>query len=202
MGEDKAMIRFNHATLVELALLLLRSIGLQPRIVGNRPDLEKYAPVIPDLHEQCGPLSGIEAGLSATDRSAALFVPVDVPLMPAPLLRLLIYRSRLNLAVGTMPCALDRPQPLCAIYKRDLLPAISTALAAEDYKVMRVIQQGAHALGRSIDMFNVETVLTASADFGGWPCMLSHAFLNCNTSNELRRAARLAEHLNIDDSKN
>ncbi len=199
MGQDKTLLQFETVPLIESALNLLRSLGLMPRIVGSRPDLERYAAVLPDLREQCGPLSGIEAGLLASSGEAALFIPVDVPLLPARLLHLLLTRAALTHAPATIPRILGQSQPLVAIYSRDLLPAISKALDEGDYKVMRVVQQGAAALGRPVDIFNVETVLTASSSYECWPAITTSAFLNCNTPEDLTRAARLAGHLKNDD---
>ena len=200
MGTDKALLCFQNTPLVERALTLLRSVGLTPRIVGRRPDLERYAPVIYDLREQCGPLSGIESGLLATSGEAAMFLPVDVPLLPADFLRWLLQRSCLTKTPATVPRVLGQPQPLSAVYTRDLLPAISEALDEGDYKVMRVVQQGAALLGRAVDIFDVEKATIASSVWDGWPSIASHAFVNCNTPEDFKRAARLAGHLKIDDS--
>lgn len=200
MGTDKALLRFQNVALVERALYRLRSIGLHPGIVGSRADLRNCAPIIPDLHEHCGPLSGLEAGLSASSAPLTLFIPVDLPLLPAALLSRLITRALITNAPATIPCILGQPQPLAAVYHRDLLPVVSRALAMGDYKVMRVIQQGAAALGQPIDMFNVETVIGASGNYAGWPRVPANAFLNCNTPDDLKRAALCAGHLNIDNS--
>ena len=190
MGQDKALIRLGELTLVERALQLLRSIGLAPRIVGSRPDLERFAPVIADLRRDCGPLSGIEAGLFASESGTALFLPVDVPLLPAQLLVQLLARAELTMAAATMPRILGQHQPLCAIYRRDLLPILSKALDAGDYKVMRVIQQGVAALSQSLDIFDIEITTTASGDYSGWPRMMANAFLNCNTPEDLAQMYR------------
>ncbi len=199
MGTDKTLLRFQNVALIERTLHLLRSVGLAPRIVGSRPDLETYGPVIPDRREHCGPLSGIEAGLLASSGESAIFIPVDVPLLPAAFLVQLLKRADVTQAPATIPRILGQPQPLIAVYRRALLPAISKALAEGDHKVMRVVQQGASMLDRTIDMFDVETVLTASCGHDGWPAMTSDAFLNCNTPEDLARATRLAGHLRNHD---
>lgn len=199
MGTDKALLYFQDVPLIERALDLLRSIGLTPRIVGRRPDLEKYAPVIPDVREQCGPLSGIEAGLLACSGEAAIFFPVDVPLLPATFLTWLLRRAELTQTPATIPRILGQPQPLVAVYGRALLPVITKTLDEGDYKVMRVIQRGAAILGSAVDIFSIETVSTASSGYEGWPAIAANAFLNCNTPEDLTRAERLAGHLKIDD---
>ena len=200
MGTDKALLRLHNTPLIEHALNLLRSVGLTPRIVGSRRDLEKFAPVIPDRREHCGPLSGLEAGLLACSGDTAIFLPVDVPLLPAGLLVRLLMRAELTGALATLPRALGQPQPLSAVYRRDLLPAISKALDERDYKVMRVVLQGAAGQGGSVDLFHVETVMTASSGHSDWPAIAANVFLNCNTPEDLARAALLAGHLKNDDA--
>ncbi len=192
MGTDKALLRFQGITLIERTLQLLRSLGLVPRIVGSRDDLHAYAPVIPDRRVRCGPLSGIEAGLLASAHEAALFVPIDIPLLPAVLLQSLVNRSENTQAPATVPRILGQPQPLVAIYRRELLPTISASLAQGDYKVLRVMQRAAAILNRDIDLFNAESVSTAAGYFVGWPAVPSHAFLNCNTPADIKQAETLA----------
>jgi molybdopterin-guanine dinucleotide biosynthesis protein A len=187
MGTDKALLKFGDRTLVEHALMLLASLDLSPRIVGSREDLARYAPVVADLRPGCGPLSGIEAGLLASKTEYALFIPVDLPLLPAVLLRQMMDRVLLTEAKVTVPRFLGHEQPLCAIFHRDLLPAISDALSQGDYKVMRVVERAALALGGAqvMDRYDVETAMTVNPrPLAG---RLHRAFLNCNTPGDFRR---------------
>jgi molybdopterin-guanine dinucleotide biosynthesis protein A len=61
-------------------------------------------------------------------------------------------------AMATIPQLGGRPQPLCAVYHRDLLPEISKALERGDAKVMRVIAEASRELCRLLDLFSVEAV--------------------------------------------
>src|SRR3984885_5429439 len=88
MGQDKALLQLAGRSLVDVALDKLRVIGVNaPRIAAARSDLSSHAPVVPDLHPGCGPLSGIEAALEATTCPLNLFLPVDMPLLPAQFTR-------------------------------------------------------------------------------------------------------------------
>src|SRR6185437_8626930 len=68
MGRDKAMLELAGKPLVQRAVEKLRRVCAEVFVVGNRPELEAYAPVVQDLHEECGPLGGIEAALLRSDR--------------------------------------------------------------------------------------------------------------------------------------
>jgi molybdopterin-guanine dinucleotide biosynthesis protein A len=166
MGRDKALIEFRGQPLVGLALEKLRTVCRNPRIAGNRPDLVTFAPVVDDLHPGCGPLSGIEAALYATDCDLNVFLPVDVPLLPVEFVQWMLRRAAITEAPATIPTVLGYPQPLCAVYHQDLGPAIARALNRQEYKVMRVILEAAESLRRPVDLFSMEAV---SPTQRAWP---------------------------------
>jgi molybdenum cofactor guanylyltransferase len=181
MGRDKAMLELDGRPLVEQTLNKLRSLDLNPRIGGSRPDLARFAAIVADNCAHAGPLAGIEAALAASDSDLNLFVPVDLPGIPAAFLRWLIRRAETSHALATIPRYGNRPQPLCAIYSQRLLPGLRLALGAGNLKIMDAIRQSASALGEFIDAFDVESVAAASP--AEWPSDSRPAdwFRNVNT---------------------
>ncbi len=87
MGEDKARLRFLGRPMVEIAVEKLRGFCAEVSVAGNRGDLGEFAPVVSETRAGVGPTAGIEAGLGAAQQPWAIFVPVDVPLVPERLLR-------------------------------------------------------------------------------------------------------------------
>ena len=87
MGVDKATLEFCGRPMVEIAVEKLRGFCAEVGICGNREDLSAFAPVVLEKRVDAGPAAGIEAGLKAARHEWALFVPVDVPLVPVELLR-------------------------------------------------------------------------------------------------------------------
>jgi molybdenum cofactor guanylyltransferase len=190
MGQDKALLPLAGRSLLEIALDKLRILPLAaaPRIVGVRPDLSSHAGVIADLHLGCGPLSGIEAALTASARPLNVFLPVDIPLLPAHFLLWMLQRAQTTGAVMTVPRINGLPQPLCAVYHRDLLGHITASLRASDYKVMPVVTAAARACSSShpIDIFDVELVSAANSDPLGLSPLPPHRwFHNCNTPEDM-----------------
>ena len=187
MGRDKALLELEGRPLIEIALEKLRALGLTPRIVGSRPDLAAFAPVIPDIHPPSGPLGGIEAALDASDSEQNLFLPVDLPWLPVDFLRWMMDRVELTHALATIPRLQARPQPLCAIYRKDFLPHAQATLAAGDAKVMRAVEGAANATGLPIDSFDVESIAAAQS----WEQMrpLHKWFENINTPAEFEKVA-------------
>jgi molybdopterin-guanine dinucleotide biosynthesis protein A len=87
MGQDKALLRVGGRTLVEIAVEKLREFCGEVSIAGNREDLREFAPVVREQRVDAGPAAGVEAGLKACRQPWAMFVPVDVPLVPVEMLR-------------------------------------------------------------------------------------------------------------------
>jgi molybdenum cofactor guanylyltransferase len=166
MGQDKALMRVGGRTLLEQALEKLPGA----RIAGARSDLSAFASVIPDIHPDCGPLSGIEAALAASHSTFNVFLPVDMPLLPATFLTWMLQRAQITGSLATIPRINGQPQPLCAVYQRDLLPSISSALSRGDYKVMPAVGQA--------DLFDVEMLASTSLEIA---TPVYRWFHNCNT---------------------
>ncbi len=186
MGQDKALLQVGGRSLLDLALDKLRRLGVAtPRIAGARSDLSSYAPVVPDLHPGCGPLSGIQAALAATTRPLNLFLPVDMPLLPARFLDWMRLRAEITGALVTVPRINGWPQPLCAVYHRDLLRPITASLLAGNYKVMPVVTAAARE-SQAIDVFDTEQLASTHPELLRFsPLPLYRWFHNCNLPQDM-----------------
>lgn len=196
MGRDKARLPFAGSCLVSRALDILRELPLAspPRIAGAHSDLSAFAPVIADLHAACGPLSGIEAGLTATSQPLNVFLAIDLPFIPSGFLRWLLARATLTGAMVTCTSVLGRLQPLCAIYHRDLLPKVTASLGAGSYKVACLLDRELEQHSHSMDHLDME--LAAAADsrihtFSRLPWR--EWFRNLNSPQDLAASAQRAE---------
>jgi len=193
MGRDKALLTVNGAPLIAQALDRLHGLGISARICGSRPDLGRFAEVIPDNFSRCGPLAGIEAALAVSGTELNLFLPVDLPLLPAAFVGWLAARAEASHAVATIPVLALRVEPLCAVYSRRLLEGIRRSLAAGDRKVMKGVRAAAASLGEAIDLFDVESV-AAALRAGEWPAWppVTEWFRNLNTPADYERVTPLA----------
>lgn len=187
MGCDKALLELDDRPLVEHALAKLRALGFSPSIVGSRPDLARFAPVISDNFSRQGPLGGIEAALVASDAEQNLFLAVDIPWLPVDFLRWMVARANHTNALATIPRLQGLPQPLCAVYGRAMLPHVKAALALGDAKVMHAVKRAAMASGLRVDAFEVESV--AAAQSWSQPILLHRWFQNLNTPADIKNAA-------------
>jgi molybdenum cofactor guanylyltransferase len=144
--------------------------------------------VILDNFPGCGPLAGIEAALAASDAELHLFLPVDLPSLPVAFLSWMAQRAEVSGAAATLPLLAGRPQPLCAVYHRSLLPGLGGALAAGQYKVVPAIEAAARG---SLDTFEIEALASVLIP-AGWPAHppVHDWFRNLNTPEDYERLRR------------
>jgi molybdenum cofactor guanylyltransferase len=192
MGEDKAGVVLAGRRLLDHMLGKLRALGLRARVAGLRqPIVENAAEVFTDAHPDCGPLSGMETALARSEAALVMVLGVDLPLLPTQFLAWMLERALTTGAVVTIPRLLGRPQPLCAVYRRELLPGITAALEAGDYRVTDMVERSAGRIGVAgrLDCFDAERV----AATGAWRSAVPthQQFMNCNTPAELKVAQRL-----------
>jgi len=96
MGVDKALVHLRGRPLVEHALEILRGAGLAASIAGARSTLSAFAAVVEDVEAGKGPLGGICAALASTSAQRAVFVPVDLPLLPSSLVAYLVRHAEIT----------------------------------------------------------------------------------------------------------
>jgi molybdopterin-guanine dinucleotide biosynthesis protein A len=191
MGQDKAACVLAGKPLLAHMVHKLQALRLPVRVAGLRAPVHGVnAQVIEDAHPDRGPLSGIETALRECAGDAVLVVGVDLPLVSLGFLATLLDRAERTGAAATIPRVTGTPQPLCAVYRPILLEPISQSLHAGDYKVMRVVMDGAAAVRAAVDCFDMESVAAAgdAGKDGAWqPLYLQ--MMNCNTPAELALAA-------------
>lgn len=141
MGTDKCYVTLDGRTLLARALDLARSITAEVYIVGERPEFATFAPVVEDIFPNCGPLGGIHAALSASQKELNVILAVDVPFVSFALLQFLISRARGSDAAVTVAHAGGHWQPLCAVYRREFALVAEQALRAGHYKIDALFDQ-------------------------------------------------------------
>jgi len=129
MGRDKALLPVPEGVMVErIARRVLEASG-SVTLVG---DPAQYAhlglPVIPDVIPGLGPLSGIHAALSHTGAEWNLVVACDMPEVSVEFLTELLEAASASSADAVVPRGPAGPEPVCAVYRRRLLPALAAAL--------------------------------------------------------------------------
>jgi len=195
MGWDKALLEFGGRPLVAHVLDRFREAEIPAMIAGAgssaRASLEAFAPVVEDASPGLGPLSGICAALSATSARHALFLPVDLPLLPASLLVYLLRSARITGSAVTVCSVSGFAQTFPVVLDRAALPALQSELYSQRYGCFSAFQAASAAAGQSVSSVAVELLAQTGevCDPLGLPPI--RWFSNLNTPDDLARAEAL-----------
>ncbi len=195
MGRDKALLLFAGRPLVAHALSILGQAGLAASIAGARPSartaLEAFAPVVEDPEPGLGPLAGICAALASTSACHAVFLPVDLPLLPPALIAFLLHHARISGQAVTVASVAGFRQTFPAVLGRAVLPALKAALEAGNDGCFSAFQAAAASQGQAISAVQVEFL--AQSGQVAHPLGLPPVrwFLNLNTPGDVEQAEAL-----------
>ncbi len=192
MGRDKALVLLAGRPLIAHALDTLRDAGLEPSIAGARSSLARFAPVVEDAKPECGPLGGICAALASAQSQWAIFLPIDLPLLPASLIACLLLHARITGSVVTVPSICGFAQTFPVVLHRAVLPVLEAELAALHFGCFSAFAEAAAALGEPACVVPVEPL--AQCGQAAHPAGLTACrwFLNVNAPRELAFAESLA----------
>jgi molybdenum cofactor guanylyltransferase len=160
MGRDKALLELGKKPLIGHTVAKLRQICADAWVLGNRQEFARYAPLVSDLHAECGPLGGIEAALQHSPYPWNLFVPVDMPFLPAAFLEAWIgdvvreERRDSRIAIFTVDGV---PQPVPCLLHREVAPYIARAVEGGRFKLFPVLAEAGADLARRASL-NLEDV--------------------------------------------
>ena len=181
MGSDKSQLVFGTQTGVAHIAAALSVLTQKIRLVGARNQGSSAGlQSVPDTYQRWGALGGIQAALAACQTEWALIVACDLPLVTAELFARLWQLARLgetfDAIVPIQPD--DRPQPLCAIYRRESCSAVAKQLITSGEHKPRALL--ARVRTRWVN-FSELSDLSGAGDF----------FLNVNTPNDYERAKEI-----------
>jgi molybdopterin-guanine dinucleotide biosynthesis protein A len=148
-GSPKALARFGDETLAERAW---RTLGeaFPARLAVGKGELELPFPVVVEPSEPQAPLVGVIAGLRAAATEAAVFLPVDCPLVTPELLRDLGARG-----------AVTRTGPLPGAYSKADLPELERRLRSGEWSLRGVNPRVLDADLRLVSNANTPAELSA-----------------------------------------
>lgn len=179
--------------MVEIAVEKLHGFCSAVSIAGNREDLSGFAPVVQETWVDHGPAGGIEAGLRACTQPWAMFVPVDVPLVPGELLGKWAEATVANVlefeqtAGPLMGCSLYTrygEEPAFAMLRPEVAPLFQAGLDRGERRLSVLLGEIRTAFGHARYLRMDAAWHTASGDCD----KLQDWFRNVNTLDELNRA--------------
>ncbi len=188
MGADKATVEFDGLSLIEHAIGLLRQAGLPVLIAGDRPDLQNFAPTVDDLGSSRGPLGGICGAWQVTSVPRAVFVTVDLPLLPAELIGVMQEIAQVTGHAVVLPSVNGFVQTFPAVLNRATLPALKAELAAGRGGCFSAFRAAADALGQQVHIVQTEELVQAGQLTHPDGLPVTRWFFNINSVADLARA--------------
>jgi molybdenum cofactor guanylyltransferase len=135
MGTDKAFLEIDGRPLVEHILNLFSTLFTRTIVVTNTPDRYRNygVEVTSDALDIRGPLTGIYSGLLRSSDEYNFIAACDMPFLNP---RLIAYMG--EIAVGqdaVIPMFDGFLEPLHAIYRKGILPAIEAQIRKQDRRI-------------------------------------------------------------------
>jgi molybdopterin-guanine dinucleotide biosynthesis protein A len=206
MGRDKALLELGGRPLVAHVVAKLRRVCAEVHILGSRPELAVYAPLVQDLHEGCGPLGGMEAALVHSPYDWNLFMPVDMPFLPSTFLDAWVKTviGRETSARVAMFVVGDWPQPMVCLLHQEVAPYVQRSVGKGELKVYPVLEEAGRELAakRGLDLGCVfikidESAVTDVTDREVLGTSRHLWFANLNTPEEFAEAERHLDALDF-----
>ncbi len=172
MGTDKARLPFGDTTLLQHVVRRVEAVCAPVYVVASRPDSypEVKIPVVADRFPGRGPLEGLAVGLEQVRTACAAVVACDLPFVEPALLRGLV--ASLGDGDAAVPYT-DRPQPLCAVYRREVF-RLASELAERGASLQELLRR-------------LRVRFLDSGVLRGWDPDLA-SFRNLNTPEDYARA--------------
>ncbi len=164
MGTDKALLSLGGIRLLDRVISLLAPSCRDITLVGRPEERDTSTRAIPDQVAAFGPVGGVFtalADLAARDAHWALFVPVDVPLLPAELLQTLVLHWTRNPHTRiAFPIVDGRPQPAISLVHVTALASLQRSVQQDLRRLRPALETAAAALAMTLGIPLTETLRT------------------------------------------
>lgn len=141
MGRDKALLPWGDRTLIEHVAAQVAEAAGNVTIIADPARYSRFRiATVADRRLGCGPLGGLLTALEQSEHPWNLIVACDMPHIDSNFLSALLDTAQV--APGfecVVPLGPSGPEPLCAVYHRDALIKIRTALDRNILKMQTLI---------------------------------------------------------------
>jgi molybdenum cofactor guanylyltransferase len=130
MGRDKALLEIDGLTMIDRAINLIRSVDIEPVVIGGTGETDKSLRVqtIADEWPGAGPLGGIATALRNAQAPWNLVIACDMPYLTPQWLEFLLNQTVESSVDAIVPMNEQGPEPLCAMYAKHGESAIRVGL--------------------------------------------------------------------------
>lgn len=137
MGRCKGLLPVGEETMLQRTARILSPFD-EILLSANTPETTAHLPLttVPDQYAGAGPLAGLQACLAAAKTPYLFSVPCDLPYFTQEVFTLLLERFPSGMDAMVYFDGTGRPQPLCGIYRRSALSAMTAHLERGQYRIM------------------------------------------------------------------
>lgn len=135
MGKDKGLMNLNGHALVEYAVDILKTITGELLISTNNPGYSSFGfPLVEDLVMDIGPMGGVYSCLKSSPTEKNIIIACDMPFVKPGLFNYLLDNMEDELVVLPSKDGIY-PEPMCGIYKKEILPTMEEFIHKGNYKL-------------------------------------------------------------------
>ena len=140
MGTDKAFIKIGNRTLIENSYDLIKNYCSEILISTNNHSGYSFPEqwIIPDDRQGLGPIGGIYSCLKRSGTVNNLVVAVDIPFINNGLIQFLLSNMA-DVELVVPITGKGKTEPLCAVYKKSVLPHLEKMITEHDLKVQNLM---------------------------------------------------------------
>jgi len=139
MGQNKALMKINGITIIELILNEISKISTDILISSNTTEYNFLNfKIVNDEIKNIVPISGIYSGLKNIKNEKAIIVSCDIPFINNNLIEYLIENSQ-NFDV-TIPEFNNFLEPLIGIYSKSIVKNIENEIINSNYSIQKIIK--------------------------------------------------------------
>jgi molybdenum cofactor guanylyltransferase len=190
MGRDKALVELAGRSLVAHAVDTLRNTSLAVSIAGSRSDLSCFAPVVPDIEQDLGPLSGVCNALEHATAEWVVLLPVDLPLLPSALIGYLVSHARITGKMVTLASVNGFAQTFPAAIRREAIFVLKRELRAGRSGCITAFRAVAEYYAQSLSVAPVEYIVQAGQCDSPGNLPPARWFQNVNSPGDLAHASQ------------
>jgi len=178
-GRNKALLEIGGKRILDRICDLFRELFAEIILVTNDPFscADRDLLIVTDLFPVRSSLTGIHTGLFSATQEHVFFTACDAPFLKKEVVQTVLDHIDNRFDV-TVPETAAGFEPLCAVYSKNCLDAVSRHLSREEYKI--------RLLFRRLRVRTVGEKILREKD----PDLLS--FFNVNTPEDWEKAVRLA----------
>jgi molybdopterin-guanine dinucleotide biosynthesis protein A len=141
MGRDKALLPFGgYSSLAQFQYQRLQKIFERVYLSAKCDKFDFDAKVIEDRYETSSPLVALLSIFETLEVDEVFVLSVDTPFVDKKVIHMLSHQCEKDVDVVVAKHS-DRVQPLCAIYRRSILPLLYQHYHANNHKLHHLLEE-------------------------------------------------------------